>query len=1048
MKKTTIAIACLLVFSMVIPTVSYGIITKAADTGADATVTDDEQMNMAMPYITTSSGARLVAAKDFTSANGTINGTGTYNKETEVDLTDEAVMDKALTLEEVKNLNKSISVVFRAKVNMPVSAMTSPVLTLANKNGQNFKRDSTGKLVGGTAVYLCGAPGTVNKISTFTRQDGSTVSSGKTHYDVSGEDVITNDGRWHTVAFVHNEVGFVYYVDGVAVLTNTTDKMLADDTKKIGDLFDDCDETALLACFGTFGNTGYNNNWNFNGLMDYYQLYDGALSATEVQILTNKYGPTTKAYTKEDIESNYRTSDGSKIAPTLEGYVFGGWYKNEGYEQGANALLEGEALTQDEYYALFVPETVLDVKAQVTNNLLDSKRGDDSIAAIRFATSVDSKNYQKVGFIFNFEGSTEKDWEAAGTSVYSQMFAYNPATGDKEAAETKYTPGNTFSPASQYFKTYTFYSLSAELYDVNISARPFWITLDGTKVLGREGIKTVNMGRSAKTIYIASDGSDSVADGSKINPYKTLEYALGQASTGDVIYVKDQVVIEADSWTVHNKDVMITGDTLDFSALKTVNIKDGVTFTSMNVKFQDRASVFANGKRYRVDQNTNITGYTILYGGGNRFAVPSTDVTLLAGDYSRIFGGGVAKSAEQVTVRGDTNLYIAGNVNKTRAWSGTSDCLIYGGNNVGGVINGSTHVFVGGDVNITQNLTKDELVHTVLYGGSIGGTIKGNTYVTVSGNAQFNRIVGGSYPGTIQGATHVTIEGNVNSSMDKYIGSHSMNHSALFGGGISSTDEAAVAKGTYVTIDGKARFVQVYGGGSQLDTGKNMVTDTHVEITENAKDARIMSIFGGSHNVKTESNVEIGSTSVVVKAGTIAQVFGGCDEASMTGDTNIQILGGTITRRIYGGCYNNWDWDWKPTTYQVTGNTNVTIGEDAILKLNDSNGDCGLLAGSRYKETFDGEVGTIVFLNGADCTLGRRDSTGLLGNPKAYNYLVRASSGGTVTTEGNTLRMKPDEGKNMTVAGADPELQSDGSYTFTLSDIGKNTQQKITVSFK
>lgn len=1042
MKKTTIAIAWLLVFSMAIPTALYGTAAKAADMEAGAAVTDDEQMNMAMPYITISSGAKLVAAKDFNSTNGTINGTGTYSKEAEVNLADKTIMDKALTLEEVKNLNKSISVVFRAKVNTPVSAMTSPVLTLANKNGQNFKRDSTGKLMGGTAVYLCGAPGTVNKISTFTRKDGSTVSSGSTHYDVSDKGLITNDGKWHTVAFVHNEVGFVYYVDGVAVITNTTDKILADNTQKIGDLFDDCDEEALLACFGTFGNTGYNNNWNFNGLMDYYQLYDGALSAAEVKTLTNQFGPTTKVYTKEEIESNYRTSDGSKIAPTLEGYVFGGWYKNEDYEQGANALLEGQALTQDKYYALFVPETVLGVKAQVTSNLLDNKRGDDSIAAIRFATSVDSANYQKVGFIFNFEGSTEKDWEAAGTGVYDQMFAYNPATGDKEAAETRYTPANTFSPASQYFKTYTFYGLSAKLYDVNITARPFWITLDGTKVFGRDGIKTVNMGRSARTIYIASNGLDA-GDGSESDPYRTLEYALGQAATGDVIYVKDQVAVTTDGWTDHGKDVMITGDTLDFSTLGTVNIKDAVTLTDMNVKFKDDSNIFVNGNRYRVDQNTNITGYTKLYGGGNKVQVASTDVTLLAGDYSRIFGGGVG-TASTVNVLGDTNLYIGGDVNKTKDLSGTNACLIFGGSN-NGDIKGNTNVYVGGNVNITQNLTADENLHTILYGGSSLGVVYGDTNLKVSDNAQFNRIVGGSTSGTVKGAVRVTVEGNVNSSLNS--NSHVMNHAALIGGCVSSTTAASVEGGTYITINGKPRFVEIYGGGAQLDTGKNTVTDTHVEVTEDAKDARIMSIFGGSYNVKTKSNVEVGSTSVVIKAGTVAQVFGGCYMASMVGNTDVQILGGTITRRIYGGCYNNWDWEWKAAT-QVTGNTTVTIGEGAILKLNDSGGDCGLLAGSRYKETFDGEVGTIVFLNGADCTLGRRDNTSLLGNPKAYNYLVKASSGGTVTAEGNMLRIKSDEGKDMTVVGAAPELQSDGSCILALTNIGKNGQRSITVSFE
>ena len=120
-------------------------------------------------------------------------------------------------------------------------------------------------------------------------------------------------------------------------------------------------------------------------------------------------------------------------------------------------------------------------------------------------------------------------------------------------------------------------------------------------------------------------------------------------------------------------------------------------------------------------------------------------------------------------------------------------------------------------------------------------------------------------------------------------------------------------------------------------------------------------IYGGSSTAGTIS----GDTHVTINGGEVAQVFGGCDRVSMTGNTNVVIKSGTVTRRIYGGCYNEDD----TTEFHVTGNTNVTIGEGLdFTKTAKSSGVSayeGIRAGSRAGQNFTDEVSTLYFTSAA-----------------------------------------------------------------------------------
>ncbi len=107
------------------------------------------------------------------------------------------------------------------------------------------------------------------------------------------------------------------------------------------------------------------------------------------------------SYTAADAKK-YLDSDKSTYPADKEGYLFAGWYKNENHSDIQNAIVSGADVPEEGAYALYVPEKVLSVRAQISGNLTDSISDNDEKGAIRFVTSVDSLNYKDAGFFFTF----------------------------------------------------------------------------------------------------------------------------------------------------------------------------------------------------------------------------------------------------------------------------------------------------------------------------------------------------------------------------------------------------------------------------------------------------------------------------------------------------------------------------------------------------------------------------------------------------------------------------------------------------------------------
>ena len=639
-----------------------------------------------------------------------------------------------------------------------------------------------------------------------------------------------------------------------------------------------------------------------------------------------------EGYTWES--KNYKDDKGAGIAPEApEGYLFAGWYTKEGttYKPVSNPVENAN------YYAKFVPEKVLGMKAQISKTLTDDNaENDGTTAAIRFVTSIDnSKAYKHVGF--NIKKGSSGTAEDAKTTDYVYRTIYAVGATDSNGKAEDYVPEELFHEASYYFKTWTIGNIKEAAYNTEITVIPYWITLDGTRVEGTKAIKvaTINLGRS--WIYINETANeDGKQYGTKKHPYNDFATALDNIvidKNGKILLQSDYKEASSFKWNSHGKDIIIAGvqgnETLDFSQLSAGSINDGVTFASMTLKLRS-GNVYACGNNFTIAEDVvSDNPNTVIYGGAYGTTVKETNVTILTGQYKAIYGGGA----------------------------------------VGGTVTEDTHVIIK-NTNISNTSTShDSRVH----GGGNKATVKGNTYVTIGAgfNAELN------------------------------YESHTMD-STVYGGGYGENKDGVISTAmvegdTYVYVQGGAKANYIFGAGGPYSTVEGT---SHIYFEE----GYAMGLYGGANGSGTNSH-----TSVVMLGGQVDQIFGGnqgVENNSITGNTDVQVLGGEVTRRIYGGCYNEYkNSSWK-TTNSVEGYTSVTIASEATVPSGN------VCANSRLGTKSENEIGVLVLNQGIDSGCIGRD----FGSSLCTNFLVEVPEGGTVTSENGLLNIATDTGNGYNFA--------------------------------
>ena len=273
-----------------------------------------------------------------------------------------------------------------------------------------------------------------------------------------------------------------------------------------------------------------------------------------------------------------------------------------------------------------------------------------------------------------------------------------------------------------------------------------------------------------------------------------------------------------------------------------------------------------------------------------------------------------------------------------------------------------------------------------LFGGGKENTTVASTDLTVL-SGTYNYIYGGSLRGTVTGNTNLTVGGTVNNTnaVESAITNHSTNY-YVFGGGHVDT----VKGSTNVVFQDFAKAVYVcgasWGWGSSVKNGSNVL------ITG----GKMMSVYGSCLNGGHSGS----GANVRIEGGHIQQVFGGSENQIVTGNVDVRLVGGTITRRVYAGSYGN-----GSTKYVVGGKINLEIGGGVNITLDASHSDKGIYARSRYEG--DVENCQIVFTSEAAYTaykdkLGGKDggATLIMGSTSAadeYHYYTYTVNDNVIT---------------------------------------------------
>ncbi|MBO7259899.1 MAG: chitobiase/beta-hexosaminidase C-terminal domain-containing protein, partial [Bacteroidaceae bacterium] len=304
-----------------------------------------------------------------------------------------------------------------------------------------------------------------------------------------------------------------------------------------------------------------------------------------------------------------------------------------------------------------------------------------------------------------------------------------------------------------------------------------------------------------------------------------------------------------------------------------------------------------------------VTVYGDVYGGSalgtvNSDANDHTYVTMYKGTINgSLYGGGLGSASVAANVNGPVKVEVRGGSVKATSVAGSGG--VYGANNINGAPQRSVTVDIyGTDPAPAEG---EYALYAVYGGGNQADYLYGNGYPTVTVHGCDNSIeyvYGGGNAAAVN-ATNVTIWGG------NTIGN-------VFGGGNGTVTAANVTNGTNLKIYG-GTILNVYGGSNSQGTiggAINVKVESQAETGNSLCTMNIGSIYGGGNMAASDvGNIDIVCTG---DNGRIDNVYGGANQADITGNIDLKINGGNIGN-VFGG--NNIKGD-------ISGNITVTVGND------------------------------------------------------------------------------------------------------------------------
>ena len=195
-----------------------------------------------------------------------------------------------------------------------------------------------------------------------------------------------------------------------------------------------------------------------------------------------------------------------KKAPTQEGYVFAGWFTNSKCRKDDAITSKTQIENNGTYYAKFVLEDVLTVKAQLSEKDVNASTPEDE-RNMRFVSSVDSTNYQSVGFRLKYrEGNEGNDWvykKNTATTVFKRITSYVEGDEYKYSSKVVDTKSEYFMTAIWKGSNNTGIDVATAEVELNCYVRAYWVTCDGVTVYGPTRYLSAKDGLSDNIVNIS-----------------------------------------------------------------------------------------------------------------------------------------------------------------------------------------------------------------------------------------------------------------------------------------------------------------------------------------------------------------------------------------------------------------------------------------------------------------------------------------------------------------------------------------------------------------
>lgn len=412
-----------------------------------------------------------------------------------------------------------------------------------------------------------------------------------------------------------------------------------------------------------------------------------------------------------------------------------------------------------------------------------------------------------------------------------------------------------------------------------------------------------------------------------------------------------------------------------------------------------------------VNKNEETCGWYVgnVFGGGNLAQYSGAPaVNILNGEVSgNVYGGGKgdANDHSKGQVTGNPTVTIGDKSNAGYEAIVKGD--VYGGGDAGNVVGTPIvnvvnkcnttigNVYGGGnaaDVNGTDVNIDGGTITGMVFGGGHGdknadpqteANVNGNVNVDITGGT-INKVFGGSNSkGNITGTIALNIEKG-DESCELHI-------TEVYGGG----NEAAGNAGTIniACTGGEGEGIgDVYGGAN--------AADINTPITLNITGGNIKRVFGGNNtsgsiNGDIQVNVDWSGTCGINALG---NVYGAGNQAAYSGNTEVNILNGTVTGSVYGGGLG--------ATAVVTGTTKVNIdgsadGHSVMVTQNVlGGGDAAAVEGSTDVNIINGAVSGSVFGGGNAAGVSENGVVDITGGTIASGVYGGSNASGAV---GNTI---------------------------------------------